>query len=224
MDDEGEDVGGFLPISWNNTSSSRWITDNGGRVFFDSSESLVPQDTNERQDVYEWERGGEGSCTQASGCIFLLSGGVSGSASWLEGVSENGNDVFIATRAQLVPEDQNENYDLYDARVDGLEPVAAPACTGTGCQGLPSPPPTFATPSSVTFEGVGNFAPPAPTPTVKTKAKTLTRAQKLAKALKACQAKQNKHKRAACEAQARKRYGPSVKSKKTTAHKSSRMR
>jgi hypothetical protein len=47
--------------------------------------------------------------------------------------------------------------------------------------------------------------------------KTLTRAQKLAKALKVCRAKykKSKTKRATCEKQARKRYGPIHKAKKT---------
>jgi hypothetical protein len=67
----------------------------------------------------------------------------------------------MVTRAQLAPEDTNEAYDVYDARVDGVQPVLPPACSGTGCQGIPGQAPTFATPSSVTFEGVGNFAPPA---------------------------------------------------------------
>ena len=218
MTENGLNVGAFLPINWSNTELPRWISSNGGRVFFDSEEPLVPQDTNDRQDVYEWEREGEGSCTQPNGCVYLLSGGVNESASWLEGVSTSGSDVFIATRAKLTPEDQNENFDLYDVRVDGVEAVLPPACTGTGCQGLPAPPPTFATPPSVTFEGVGNFPPPVSAPAVKTKEKTLTRAQKLAKALKACHAKQSKAKRGVCEAQARKRYGASVKSKKASIH------
>jgi hypothetical protein len=38
--------------------------------------------------------------------------------------------------------------------------------------------------------------------------KKLTRAQKLKKALKACHKKKNKHKRVACEKQARKKFGP----------------
>jgi hypothetical protein len=211
-------VGAFVPVSWSNTELPRWISANGERVFFDSEEPLVPQDTNDRQDVYEWEREGEGSCTQSTGCVYLLSGGVSESASWLEGTSENGDDVFIDTRAKLTLEDQNENFDLYDVRVDGVESVLPPSCTGTGCQGLPAPPPTFATPPSVTFEGVGNFPPPTPVPVVKAKVKTLTRTQKLARALKACRGKQNKVKRASCEAQARRRYGMSVKSKKASVH------
>jgi hypothetical protein len=45
--------------------------------------------------------------------------------------------------------------------------------------------------------------------------KPLTRAQKLAKALKECKKKKNKKKRAACKAQAKKKYGPIAKAKKT---------
>jgi hypothetical protein len=49
---------------------------------------------------------------------------------------------------------------------------------------------------------------------------TLTRAQLLAKALKACHKDKNKHKRQTCEKQARKRYGPKkpTKKKKPAAH------
>ena len=212
-----EGASGYLPVSWNDTGLPQWISEDGDRVFFDSESSLVSQDTNEKQDVYEWEREGSGSCTSGSavngGCVFLLSGGTSPSDSWLIGASESGNDVFTATRAQLVPKDQNETFDLYDVRVDGAKPVSPPQCTGTGCQGVPSPPPTFATPSSVTFNGVGNFILPGTT-LVKAKAKTLSRAQKLADALKMCR-KKSKHKRVSCEVQARKRYGPSKKARET---------
>ncbi len=207
-------IGGFVPISWG--GAPQWMGDDGGRVFFDSSEPLVGGDTNGAQDVYEWERDGLGSCTTGGGCVFLLSGGVSSSASWLEGVSESGNDVFLATRAQLVPEDGNEAFDLYDARVDGVQPVAPPACSGTGCQGVPAPPPTFATPSSVTFEGVGNFPPPAPEPAVKIKPKALTRAQQLSKALATCHGKHDKHTRARCETRARKRYAAAAKANRSS--------
>jgi hypothetical protein len=194
-------------------------------VFFDSAAPLVAQDTNGRQDVYEWEREGTGSCSVGSGvnggCVSLLSGGTSEADSWFIGASESGNDAFIATRAQLSSDDRNDAFDLYDARVDGVQPVTAPLCTGTGCQGVPARPPVFATPSSVTFSGVGNFPPPteaAPVAKAKPKAKTPTRAQKLAKALAVCRAKRDKHKQAVCKAQARKRYGPAAK-KETTKKK-----
>ncbi len=154
-----EGVGGFLPVSSSATYLPRWMSDDGSRVFFDSSEPLVGLDTNSEVDVYEWERDGSGSCGEAGGCVFLLSGGTSAASSWLIGGSASGDDVFFVSRAELVA-GGNEAYNLFDARVDGVQPVSPPACTATGCQGLPAGPPVFATPASATFNGVGNFAPP----------------------------------------------------------------
>ncbi len=150
---------GTLPdtSSWGDYQT-RSISDDGSRVFFDSLAALVPQDTNGRLDVYEWERPGAGGCTEVEGCIYLLSEGTSLDNSYLADASVSGNDVFIVTRTQLVGADQNDLSDLYDVRVDGGPPPSPPACTGTGCQGVPSAPPIFATPSSVTFAGVGNFS------------------------------------------------------------------
>jgi hypothetical protein len=204
-------LGGFLPVSDSLTVQPVLISEDGSRVFFDANEPLVPSDTNGEIDVYEWERDGSGACAESGGCVYPLSGGTVPTSSWLIGADATGNNVFFVTRAQLAPEDTNEAYDVYDSRVDGLQPVLPPACSGTGCQGVPAQSPTFATPSSVTFEGVGNFAPPveatAPVVKPKPKAKTLTRAQKLAKSLKACR-KQSKAKRVSCEATARRQFGP----------------
>ena len=167
----------FLPVSWSDTYLPQWLGDDGNRVFFDTPNALVPQDTNGHQDVYEWEREGTGTCTAGSGvnggCIYLLSGGDSEASSWFIGASESGNDAFIVTRAQLAPEDENDAFDVYDARVGGSRPVSPPACSGAGCQGVPPPAPSFATPPSATFNGVGNFPPPAPeaAPVAKPKAK-----------------------------------------------------
>jgi hypothetical protein len=206
---------GFLPISWADTYIPQWISANGDRVFFDSGVPLVSQDTNSHQDVYEWEREGTGSCAVGGGvnggCVSLLSGGTSDTASWFVGASASGDDVFIVTRAQLVPEDQNGADDLYDARVGGVRPVSPPACTESGCQGVPALPPTFATPPSVTAEGVGNL----PLASV-TAPKPLTRAQKLTQALKVCK-KKAKRKRMACRASAHRRYGPGKVQKKAKA-------
>ncbi len=196
-------AGGYFSPSWSTTFIPQWISNDGSRVFFDSSQPLVPQDTNGTVDVYEWERDGSGTCRETTGCVYLLSGGVSSSTSNLAGESSSGNDVFIITRAQLAPEDGNEAYDLYDARVDGVQPASPPACSGTGCQGVPASPPVFATPPSATFDGVGNFPSTVPKPAVKQK--TLTRSQKLERALKACESKHAK-KRLVCEKTARKRF------------------
>jgi hypothetical protein len=68
----------------------------------------------------------------------------------------------------------------------------------------------FAASSLVT--GSGNVA---PVPVVKVvESAAQGRAQELSRALKACRVKHNKHKRAVCEAAARRRFGPPGKPKK----------
>ena len=197
----------FLPVSSVGTAAAQWMSDDGNRVFFDTVEGLVPQDINDATDVYEWERYGSGDCHEQSGCVYLLSDGTSPEGAFLIGSSTSGNDLFMTTRGRLVSEDENENIDVYDVRVGVKPPVTPPQCTGSGCQGVPATPPVFATPPSVTYDGVGNFEAPAKAPDKATvKSRSLTRAQKLARALKACEAKPRKR-RASCAARARKRYG-----------------
>lgn len=206
-----------LPVS--NESDSymrRWVSEDGNRVFFQTRQPLVSQDTNGLQDVYEWEREGNGTCAVRTvplanrGCVFLLSGGGSSDLSFLVDADAEGENVFFEHRGPLgeanVANDANE---MYDARVNGGFSHPALACTGTGCQGVPPALPIFATPSSVTFNGVGNFSSPV---AAKAVVKRLTRARRLAKALKACK-KRSKRKRAACERQARKRNGAKAASK-----------
>ncbi|MGH2853891.1 MAG: hypothetical protein ACRDLF_06830 [Solirubrobacteraceae bacterium] len=161
----------------------RWISDNGSRVFFETNQPLVSQDTNGLLDVYEWERPASGaeannSCTRSApsfsevngGCVYLLSGGQSPDDSFFADADAEGNNVFFTSRGQLTAQAGDENVAMYDARVNGGFPELETVCTGTGCQGVPPAPPIFATPSSVTFNGVGNF-PPSP-PAVKSKPKS----------------------------------------------------
>jgi hypothetical protein len=202
--------GGELPTGGSGTDRMRWISEDGSRVFFDSAERLVARDGNGQEDVYEWERDGTGSCETETGCIYLLSSGSGSSSSYLLDASANGDDVFIISRDPLVPGaiQGGEYYALYDARVGGVRPVSPPACAGTGCQGVPAAPPTFATPASVTFDGVGNFSAPTPTKPAAVKSKPkprqLSRTQRLTEALRTCRREQRR--RASCQARARKRY------------------
>lgn len=190
------------------------ISEDGDQVFFNSEAPLVWRDIDGAMDVYEWERDGSGECHEVAGCVYLISGGREEPAE-LIGSSASGNDVFFVTRQRLSALDGNENVDLYDARVGGVEAVSPPVCLGTACQGVPSPPPVFATPASVTFDGVGNFIASSASSksVVKAKAKVLTRAQKLVRALKQCRSQRAKGKRSRCEARARRRYGKAVKVK-----------
>jgi DNA-binding beta-propeller fold protein YncE len=139
----------------------RYLADNG-RLFFNSDDSLTPYAINGGiEDVYEYEPEGIGTCVQPGGCVSLISPGEATTDSTLLTIDEEGNNAFFVTRERLVPEDDDDLVKLYDARVQGGFPaVTPPLCTGTGCQGTPGSPPIFATPSSVTFAGIGNFPPP----------------------------------------------------------------
>jgi hypothetical protein len=190
---------------------------NDGRVFFDTTDRLVAADTNGQFDVYEWQ----------DGALSLISSGHASEASHFAEASADGTNVFFRTGQQLVGQDSDHSVDLYDARIDGgfPAPPSAAACSGTGCQGVPSAPPIFATPPSVTFNGVGNFIAPVTKSKAKPKAKSLAKAERLTKALKACRAdrsRKGKRRRAGCEATARKKYGPAHKAKQSVKQNLSR--
>jgi hypothetical protein len=153
----------------------RPISDDGSRVFFDTPEQLLPQDTNHRRDVYEWEADGAGSChssAQDGGCLYLISSGKDTTDATFIDSSSDGSNVFFGTHAQLAPTDTDSKGDLYDARVDGgfPAPPPAPSCSGEGCQGAPSTPFTalLAAPSSTVFSGSGNVVSQAIAPKKKT--------------------------------------------------------
>jgi hypothetical protein len=199
-----------------------------------------------KEKVYEYEPNGVGECASAGGCVGLLSSpngeqeptGEHESA-FLD-ASDNGNDVFFLTAARLpavngVSQDVDSNFDVYDARVCNqggftsclsAPPPGQVPCNEVElpCKVLPPQPQGFSAPASASVVGPGNVAltqvlhaqtksPPRP----------LTRAQRLAKALKECRrhfkAKSKKKQRLACEARARKKYGAHKASKK--AHRSS---
>src|SRR5262249_27835001 len=96
-------------------NQSRYLL-NSGRLYFNSSQSLVPQDENgSKQDVYQYEPPGtigpDGAvqCTEASetfgeaslGCVSLISSGRDTHESAFIDASESGNDVFFLTAAPL---------------------------------------------------------------------------------------------------------------------------
>lgn len=153
-----------------------------------------------------------------------MSAGDSPEESGFLEATPGGNDAFFVTVSHLVPSDTDTALDVYDARVCTSEspcltptPPPPPGCTGAdACRpaGPPSEPPG-APPGSAGFTGPGSPLPSANLPsqgklgekTVKPAPKPLTRAQKLAKAIKACHKLKKKSKRHACEAQARRKYG-----------------
>jgi hypothetical protein len=202
---------------------SRVLSDSG-RLFFDARDALVSQDVNGRDDVYEFEPGEVGSCgapgAGGAGCVGLVSSGRGGGDSEFVDASVGGNDVFFITADRLVTGDTDSTVDMYDAHVCSgsapclaESPVVSPPCGSTDeCRaGGVSQPGIFGAPASATFSGVGNLPPSPVKKIVLTVAQV--RAKALKTALKACKRQHGAH-RAACEARARKRYGPKAKAKK----------
>ncbi len=158
---------------------SRYLSDEG-RLFFDSTDALVPQDTNGVDDVYEYEPAGIGSCGLDGGCVGLISGGAGGQESSFVDASVSGDDVFFRTTDRLVSQDVDDAYDMYDAHVCSAEvpcsppsvAVVPPCASSDACKPGPTPQPAvFGPPASATFSGSGNVVSLIAAPMVKAKSK-----------------------------------------------------
>ncbi len=221
-----------IPAAENQLYAPRVMTEDGGRVFFDSFEGLVARDTNGKEDVYEWERansqeaceglGAELYVPASGGCLSLISTGESAQDStFLDmSVANGARDVFFKTGASLVAQDSGL-IDVYDAREGGGLPGPSPApvvCEGEACQGAPQTP-ADSSPASSVFSGPSDLVSLlARKPTGKRKTTSQLKAQRLANALKACR-KTTRHggvRRRHCEATARKRYASSANTKSRT--------
>jgi hypothetical protein len=152
----------------------RPMSENGNYVFFDTAESLVPQDTNGALDVYEWEAKGTSGCELTQGCVHLISSGEDPKASFFIDSSPDGKNVFFGTHAKLVLADTDGSGDLYDARMEGgfSPPTPIPPCEGDACAN-PLPLPLVQAPATLTSAGSGNFA-RAPSPIRCSKPKKLS--------------------------------------------------
>jgi DNA-binding beta-propeller fold protein YncE len=235
---QGESDGNMAPFQ------PRYLS-NEGRVFFDDADALLPavkdrirqetiNGTPEQvgvENVYEYEPSGVGSCESPSGgCVALISSGTSQQESAFLEATPNGDEAFFLTAAALSPQDTDAALDIYDARVCSAESpcLSPPPSAPEGCASTetcrPASPIVLApaqASGTATFSGAGNpKQAPAPGGRREVKAqgptaRTLTRAQRLAKALQACRARypRSKRKRHSCEARARKQYAPKPKPK-----------
>jgi WD40-like Beta Propeller Repeat len=212
---------------------SRYLTDQG-RLYFNSPDGLVPAAANHKENVYQYEPSGIGDCVSASGgCVALLTPGNSEKESAFIEATPNGSDVFFITASQLLAQDTDTAFDVYDAReCTSVSPClsapapAPPACSeAETCRPAQLPQQIPGGPlGSAASSGPGNAALPTTAgqqvngsrsgsrPAVK----PLTRAQKLVNALRVCKKLRAKKKRKACDARAHRLYG--ARAKKSVKH------
>lgn len=135
------------------------LTD-GGQLFFESYDALLPEDSGGALSVYEYEGG--------SGQLSLISAGQSEAESIFLDATPDGSDVFFMTADRLLPRDGDSAFDVYDARVGGGFAEAGEASSPCEDEASCRPPATsaasFPEPGSAAYAGPGNVreAPAAP--------------------------------------------------------------
>jgi hypothetical protein len=219
------------------------MSNDGSYIFFESPVGLTAHALNDvptaskalAENVYEYHDGhvylisdGRDVSDTSTPCgetIEAAGEAAPNSAVCLLGADATGHNVFFMTADQLVTKDNDTQADIYDARVCEPEngnpcisepPPALPPCLGEQCHGIPAATPSLLAPGSASFNGEGNVGTKSLVPASKPKPKSAAqvRAEKLAKALKACHKKKGKE-RAQCEKQAKAKYGSKVRAKKT---------
>ena len=213
-----------------------FVSEDGRRIFFQSADSLAPgalntQSSSEEapQNIYEYTWQGF-QPSEAEGEVYLISDGAGTSdippatgeyGSFLVGIDAEGENVFFRTVDDLVPQDTTTDTVIYDARVNGGFPGLSQAsgCEASACQGEPPLSPALTAPSSATQPAGGNLALAPVVSAVRKTKRQLTRAQKLAKAVKGCQRDHDKSRRTSCQKRARQRYGKKRVSQRLGASK-----
>ncbi len=193
------------------------VSADGSVVLFSSRAALVPSamqaTANGAASVYEYHSSG----FIKNGSVSLLSSGRDTASATGVGLTASGGDAFFVTSIPLLAQDVDTSFDLYDARVGGGFPAPLMSgCEGEACQGAEVSAPSSAGPGSVFGVGGGNLVSPPPvSPPLageaipRPKGKVLTRAQKLAAALRVCR-RGSPRRRVVCEARAHRRFGVST--------------
>jgi hypothetical protein len=154
-----EDRSSSGPSSFGTTSylfagAMRRMSDDGRTVAFETYNVLDPFDWNYGIDVYQWR----------DGVVSLLSPGGGAADGQLAGVSPRG-DVFVATKAKLLPWVEDPHRKVYVARIGGGFPAPADdtgTCSGDACQGDPVVGQQPPAPGSESFSGPGDADEPEP--------------------------------------------------------------
>jgi Tol biopolymer transport system component len=109
------------------TASFAAASANGSHVFFTTAESLVAEDEDNANDIYEWTGGTRSlvtsaECTSECGATF-------------DAASADSETVLFSTSEQLSGEDTDTSVDIYEQEVGGGEPVLVSGGTGCGLCG-----------------------------------------------------------------------------------------
>jgi hypothetical protein len=164
----GGNGGGASGVLLQYEMNNRAISEDGSRIVFSSAEPLSPAATNGLVNAYEWHAAPDGG----EGTVSLVSPGNDQQPINFLVMSPSGADIFFVTATGLVPQDTDNDGDVYDARLGGgfsQAPAERRPCEGDACQGPLTNPAPLLVPGSVAQEPGGNFAAPAPAATVKAK-------------------------------------------------------
>jgi hypothetical protein len=117
-----------LPVATDSRNQLADVNDLG-QAFFYTASSLVPQDSNGAEDVYEYQ----------DGEVRLISPGTRNETARAIGSSADGRNVYFTTEQQLVAQDTDSEPDIYDARIEGgitsqdEDHTAPPECGAGQC-------------------------------------------------------------------------------------------
>ena len=204
--------------AWTRATHQPRYLSNSGRLFFDSPDELVPQASNAKEDVYEYEPARDRQLHRKNRCVSLISSGTAQQESAFLDASENGDRRVLPHRPAARP--RRPRHQLRPLRRQGLHQhitlpdkrkiLAADLRNHQTCNPGSTPTPTAKPPSTASTG-------PVPTASqrshrhrpAQTKPKPLTRAQRLAKALKTCRNSRTDTSGSACEKQARRATRPS---------------
>ena len=133
-------------------AKNRSVSDDGSRLFFQTTDQVLPEAKNGLMNVYEY----------SGGQVRLLSpGDTPRPVSFLD-ASASGDDVFLATNEELVPgEGEGTGTSVFDARVGALRPPLPPTpCVGENCRDKATSPPNVSTPGTAGFIAPGRIVAP----------------------------------------------------------------